>query len=50
MENDTKTEKSKYNSFGVCLDCNGGKDYCLHNNMSEVEGKIVCSTCGIIIK
>lgn len=34
------------NDFGVCLDCNGGREDCLHNNLIEDGGKISCATCG----
>lgn len=38
-----------YNKFGVCLDCNGGKLECSHNNLTEESGNVVCATCGIVI-
>lgn len=38
---------SKYNKFGVCLDCNGGNPDCLHNNLTEAAGKTYCVTCGM---
>ena len=38
-----------YNEYGVCLDCNGWNLECEHRNLTEVNGKTVCTHCGLEI-
>lgn len=41
---------SKYNEFGVCIDCNGGRLDCLCNNFTEVNGQLVCTVCNKVVE
>jgi len=41
--------KKQFNKYGTCIDCQGGKEECLHNNQAVVGRKQICNTCGIVI-
>jgi hypothetical protein len=45
-----EAEAKKYNEFGVCVSCNGGKEECVHNNLVEHQGHTYCNTCGLVVK
>jgi len=40
---------TRYNKYGVCLDCNGGNPDCTHNNLVEDGGKVSCAMCGLSV-
>lgn len=39
-----------FNEYGTCIECQGGRVECLHNNLVESLGRISCITCGFIVK
>jgi hypothetical protein len=47
---DKEVSQEKLNEFGVCIDCNGGRLDCLCNNLTEIEGKLVCTVCGKVVE
>jgi len=51
MENKkTCSRVATFNEYGTCIDCQGGFEGCLHNNLSETNEGVVCVTCGIKVK
>ena len=39
-------EKPVYNEFGVCINCQGGIEECLHLNLVQREDGTYCKDCG----
>lgn len=46
----TSTVQQIFNEYGVCIDCQGGIEECLHNNLTETNVGTFCVLCGLQVK